>query len=244
METIVYENDGYIMLLDALFFNGLKMGCISDSGIDWGGDKAEYIKLYAAQVRSAPVKKIKKKDATNVLAFTLIELLPENCRAVMGGTVTGGRWDAPAEQVSLEGPVKILTGTGQTIKINKAALDAAVRGQLGGDNPLGIECELEMVKPDDGGSPFSIDETSPFLSTTTTELTFTKEGGSKTVNMEASGPFSAGAAPAGFTVAVKNGRITVTAEANTGAARTGELTFTLAADPTKKATVTLNQAGA
>lgn len=244
METKVYENDGYIMLLDALFFDGLRIGSVSDAGIDWGGDKAEYIKLYAAQVRSAPVKKIKKKDATNVLAFTLIELLPENCRAVMGGTVDGGRWDAPEEQISLEGPVKILAGTGQTIEIGKAALDAAVRGKLGGDSPLGIDCELEMVKPDKGGSPFSIYETSPFLSASTTELSFTKDGGSKTLGMEASGPFSAGAAPEGFSVAVRNGRITVTASANTGAARTGELTFTLASDPTKKATVTLSQAGA
>ena len=43
---MVYANDGYIMLLDALVFNNKKIGVISDDGIDWGGDSAEYIKLW------------------------------------------------------------------------------------------------------------------------------------------------------------------------------------------------------
>lgn len=57
----VYVNDGYMMLLDAIYFDGKKIGNVSEDGIDWGGDAAEYIKLFAAQVRNAPVKKIKKK---------------------------------------------------------------------------------------------------------------------------------------------------------------------------------------
>jgi len=39
-----------------------------------------------------------------------------------------------------------------------------------------------------------------------------------------------------------NGRITITADANTGAARNGSVEFILAADNTKKVTLTLNQA--
>lgn len=241
IKVMVYENDGYIMLLDAFYFGGVKVGNISDEGIDWGGDKAEYTKLYAAQVRSAPVKKVKKRDATNILAFTLIELLPENCRTVMGGTVDGGRWNAPEESVSLEGGVKIIAGTGQTIEIGKMVLDGAVRGKLGGDSPLGIECEMEMVPPADGGSPFSIYPTTPFISASPAELSFGSEGGSQSVEIAASGKFSAGVAPAGFSVKVSNGRIVVTATANIGAERSGELVFTLASDPEKKATVRLIQ---
>ncbi len=63
----------------------------------------------------------------------------------MGGTVDGGRWNAPEGSVSLEGGVRIMTGTGQTIEIQKMVLDGAVRGKLGGDSPLGIECEMEMM---------------------------------------------------------------------------------------------------
>ena len=87
-------NDGYIMLLDAVYFGGKKIGNIAEDGVDWGGDNAEYIKLYAAQVRNSPVKKIRKKAASNVLKFNLIELLPENCVAVMGGKVTEDGWEA------------------------------------------------------------------------------------------------------------------------------------------------------
>ena len=239
---MVYANDGYIMLLDAVMFNNKKIGNISDDGIDWGGDSAEYIKLWAAQVRNAPVKKIKKKDGTNVLKFTLIELLPQNCKDVMGGTVTGERWDAPADSVSLDGPLKILAGTGQTIEIKNMTLDGLVRGKIGGASALGIECELEMVKPADGGPPFSMYPTVPFISATPTQLSFSKDGGDKTIEIDASGPFTAGPLPAGFSMEIVNGRITVTASANTGAARNGTVEFILAADPSKKATVSLSQA--
>lgn len=240
---MVYENDGYIMLLDAVMFGGKKIGNISDSGIDWGGDSPEYITLYAAQVRNAPVKKIKKKDGTNVLKFKLIELLAQNCADVMGGTVNGERWDAPADSVSLTGPLKILAGTGQTIEIKNMTLDGLVRGTLGGDDALGIECEMEMVKPLAGGSPFAIYPTVPFIKAEPAELSFAKGGESKVVEIDASGPFTAGVLPAGFTMEIVKGHITVTASANAGAARSGNVEFTLASDPSKKVTVALSQAG-
>lgn len=240
---MAYINDGYIMLLDSIVFNGKKIGNISDEGIDWGGEAAEYIKLWAAQVRNAPVKKIKKKDGTNVLKFTLIELVASNCVDVMGGTASGERWDAPATSVSLEGPLKILAGTGQTIEIKKMTLDGLVRGKIGGDSALGIECELEMVKPEDGGSPFAMYPTVPFIRATPDSLSFAKGGESKTLEIDASGPFTAGVLPAGFSMEIVNGKITVTASANTGAARNGSVVFTLGSDPTKKATVSLSQAG-
>ena len=110
-------NDGYIMLLDAIFFDGKKIGNIAEDGIDWGGDAAEYIKLYAAQVRNSPVKKIRKKAASNVLKFNLIELLPDNCVAVMGGTVTEDGWEAPSESVILEGAVKIIPVLGKLLRL-------------------------------------------------------------------------------------------------------------------------------
>ncbi len=52
----------------------------------------------------------------------------------------------------LEGPLKILSGTGQTIEIYNVSLDGAIRGTLGGDDPLRIECEMEMELPASGGS--------------------------------------------------------------------------------------------
>ena len=99
-----------------------------------------------------------------------------------------------------------------------------------------------MMKPLDGSSPFSFDDTAPFISVTPTSLSFVKGGEKKTVDIEASGAFSVGKVPAGFSLEVVNGRITITADANTGAVRNGTVEFTLAADNTQKATLTLSQA--
>lgn len=241
---MVYTNDGYIMLLDAIQFNGVQIGNIAEDGIDWGGDAAEYLKLYAAQVRTGPVKKLLKKGATNVLKFNLIELLPRNCQTVMGGEVAGDAWKAPGDSVNLEGPAKIVCGTGQTIDIAKASLNGAVRGKLGGDEALHIECELEVLQPSDGSSPFTIAPTQPSLTASPTSLSFVKGGETKTLTVSASGPFSVGQAPSGFSVEVSGGQIRVTAAANGGSTqRTGNLVFTLKGDTSKTATVSLTQAG-
>ena len=240
---MVIVNDGYMMLLDAIYFNGKKLGNISEDGIDWGGENAEYIKLNAAQVRTAPVKKIKKKDATNVLKLRLIELVPANCQSVMGGTVVGDTWHAPADSTTLEGPLKILTGTGQTIEVQRMTLDGVVRGKLGGSEALGVDCELEMLPAPNGGSPFLIAPTQPFISVNPSALTFVAVGESKTVGIEASGAFTIGNVPTGFSVNLEAGKIVVSAAANTGTAvKSGSIEFILNADNTKKATVTLSQA--
>lgn len=231
------------MLLDAVYFGGKKIGNIAEEGIEWGGEAAEYIKLYAAQVRTGPVKKIRKKAPSNVLRFNLIELLPENCAAVMGGTVAENGWEAPAENIQLEGPAKIISGTGQTVEVSKASLEGMVRGKLGGDEPLHIECELEVLTPPDTGAPFRIVETKPFIEAKPTELAFKKAGETKVVDVSASGPFSMSAAPAGFTAEAKGGRVAITAANNTGSQRTGKITFKLKADPSKTVDVNLTQQG-
>lgn len=241
---MVYVNDGYIMLLDSISFNGKQLGNIAEEGIDWGGDAAEYLKLFAAQVRTGPVKKLLKKGATNILKFNLIELLPENCQTVMGGEVAGDAWKAPGESINLEGPVSVVCGTGQTIDIPKVNLSGAVRGKLGGDEALHIECELEILQPSDGSSPFSIQPTKPHISADPMNLSFIKGGETKVLNIKASGPFSVGQAPSGFSVEVSGGQIKVTATPNTGSSpRTGNLVFTLKSDTSKSVTVSLSQAG-
>lgn len=237
--------DGILMLLDAVYFDGKKLGYITDKGIEWGGNDAEYTQLMAAQRRNAPVKKMKKKDATNVLKYRMFELLPENCRAIMGGTVEGDKWNAPSESVSLEGTLKILTGTGYTITIPRVSLDAAMRGQIGSaEDPFGIDVTQEILQPLDGGSPFSIEPTKEMLSANPAALSFVKSGETKMVDIEASGGITVGDAPAGFSVAWDGVRLRVTASANGGSSpRTGNLVVKLASNPAKTATITLNQAG-
>lgn len=75
-----------------------------------------------------------------------------------------------------------------------------------------------------------------------TALVFAAAGESKEVVVTASGDYTVGAAPAGFTVTKTATGITVTAAVNDGeAARSGSIEVALTEAPTKKAVITLNQ---
>lgn len=246
MSKVTTINQGYLMLLDAIYFAGKRIGYISEDGLDWGGDDAQTVELWAAQVRNNPVLDIETRAATNEITGKMIELVPENCVNIMGGKAVGDEWQMPASSIRVEGELKILTGTGQTILLKRASLRASkIRGGLGGENTLGIEFGLKVLAPLDGSSPGSIKPTDPFITADPTSLTFETAGGSKTVNIEASGPFSVGAVPEGFSVEIVNGRVTVIASNNdSGGERSGELKFILESDPEQEATVTFTQPNA
>lgn len=246
MSKVTTNNQGYLMLLDAIYFAGKRVGYISEDGIDWGGEDAQTVALWAAQVRNNPILDIETRAATNEITGKMIELVPENCVDIMGGKAMGNEWQMPANSIRVEGELKILTGTGQTILLKRASLRASkIRGGLGGENTLGIEFGLKVLAPLDGSSPGSIKPTDPFITADPAALTFETAGGSKTVNIEASGPFSVGAVPEGFSVEIVNGRVTVIASDNdSGGERSGELKFILESDPEQEATVTLTQPNA
>lgn len=246
MSKVTTNYQGYLMLLDAIYFMGKRIGNISEDGIDWGGEDAQTVELWAAQIRNNPVLDIETRAATNEITGKMIELVPENCVDIMGGKAVGSEWQMPANSIRVEGELKILTGTGQTILLKRVSLRASkIRGGLGGENTLGIEFGLKVLAPLDGSSPGSIKPTDPFITADPTSLTFETAGGSKTVNIEASGPFSVGAVPEGFSVEIVNGRVTVIAdENNSGGERSGELKFILESDPEQEATLTLSQPNA
>lgn len=246
MSKVTTNNQGYLMLLDAIYFAGKRVGYISEDGLDWGGDDAQTTPLWAAQVRTNPVLEIETRAATNEITGKMIELVPENCVNIMGGKAVGNEWQMPSSLIRVEGELKILTGTGQTILLKRASLRASkIRGGLGGENTLGIEFGLKVLAPLDGSSPGSIKPTDPFITADPAALTFETAGGSKAVNIEASGPFSVGAVPEGFSVEIVNGRVTVIASDNdSGGERSGELKFILESDPEQEATVTLTQPNA
>ena len=128
--------------------------------MEWSGDEPEYIKVSAAQTRSV-VKKVLKKAGTNVMKFRMIELKVANLIAVMGGEAdetTASKWLAPNTPVNLEGALEIETVTGQVISAAKASLSGSIRGTIGGDDPLSVECEIEVLN-DGKTSPFSFDNT-------------------------------------------------------------------------------------
>lgn len=78
-----------------------------------------------------------------------------------------------------------------------------------------------------------------------TALTFAAAGESKEVVVTASGDYTVGAAPAGFTVTKIATGLTVTAAVNDGeAARSGSVEVVLTEAPAKKVVITLNQPSA
>ena len=186
--SVIQRNDGYLMLLDAVYFNGKRIGNISEEGLDWSGEDAQTVELWAAQIRTNPVLDIETRAATNEITGKMIEMVPQNCVDLMGGKVVGEEWQMPANSMRVEGDVRILVGTGKTVKLKRVSLRASkIRGGLGGENVLGIEFGLKVLAPKDGSSPGSILPTEPFIEAEPTSLTFEQAGGSKTVDIEASG---------------------------------------------------------
>ena len=240
----ILTNDGYIALLDAVYFEDLLIGNISEEGIDWTGEDSQSIEIWAAQLRSAPVKKLQTRAATDRVEGKLIELKAQNLQTLIGGTIDAeGGWHAPATTTPKEGKLKILAGTGQTIEIPRASLLLAnIRGGLGQDKTLGVQFAFEKLVPLDMSSPMSIYMTKPFIDASPKKLTFDKAGGTQTVSIVSSGPFAPSDVPAGFSVGIDNGKVTITAAANsTSSSRGGTMSFSLVSDPTIKVEIELSQ---
>lgn len=72
-------------------------------------------------------------------------------------------------------------------------------------------------------------------------VTIPAEGGSKDVTVTASGAYTVGAAPDGFSVNKKGNTVTISAEANDGEQKSGTLTLTLQANNGKTANITITQ---
>lgn len=149
-------NTGAIYGVSDIFFNGVKMGLISEDGLQPGGDSPTKNRVFSSQKRNAPFVVILASPGTKMWAFTLIELLPKNIVQVMGGTVEeDGSYSPPDEDKAINGVVDIKTTSGHTIRIFNGNIIANFTNGLNFTNVLGIACELEMQEVA-GGKPFKI----------------------------------------------------------------------------------------
>ena len=144
-------NTGAIYGVSDLIFNGVKMGLISEDGMQPGGDSPTKNRIYSAQKRNAPFAVIMASPGSKLWSFTLIELLPKNLVQVMGGKEeTDGSYTPPTEDKAVNGVGDIKTTTGHTIRIYNGNLIANFANGLNYSNVLGIACELEMQEVANG----------------------------------------------------------------------------------------------
>ena len=132
-----------------------KLGYIEENSFKLNGAKGEVTKINAAQKHGGPVLVIPKSNGTIAPSFDLIQMDYENMAALMGGVVkktaekaTG--WEAPS--------LTIQTDSSHEINIRKAFISAYIDGDLNLDSVSKVKVEVEVMIPDDGSKPYSIDD--------------------------------------------------------------------------------------
>lgn len=83
---------------------------------------------------------------------------------MLGGTLVGPAdaptgWKAPTELVNLSGPWTIKFVSGQTMSIPNGTILANLGGKLTLTEVSKLECQLKVNKPEDGSSPYEINDT-------------------------------------------------------------------------------------
>lgn len=165
----------YIYGLAKLNHEEKSLGYVTEDGVDWGGESAQKRQVFAAQIKSAPVLSRVTKKATNILKFKMFQLNGDNCKAVMGGSTNAkGSYLPPEDIPTIAGKFDIETDSGHTIRIYNGQLNGDVRGKINGADELGIDCELEMLRPANNGRAYMIfapGDTVPDIKTDTAPIT-------------------------------------------------------------------------
>ena len=157
-------NKDFMYGIGAARFNSKVIGYIEKGSFDWGGTKPETVDVEAEQVPDAPVLVLLQKNEQIAPTFNLIQLNYENLQLALGGKLTGSSpnytgWEAPTEAVSLTGKFELDLVSGQTVTITNATMLANLGGKLTLSEVSKLECQLKVMKPSDGTSPFKIGNT-------------------------------------------------------------------------------------
>lgn len=156
------QKQGFMYGLQALRFKSTLIGYIKKGSFDFGGAKAEAVDIEAEQVPDAPVFTLLQSNATIKPKFSLIQLQYENLQMLLGGELVKDEqdkvigWDAPEDLVQIAGPIQIDTPSGHRIDIYNAMINANFAGGLTMDAVAEIECELSVMKPENGGKPYRV----------------------------------------------------------------------------------------
>lgn len=158
------NNKNFIYGIAVVTFGAMTIGWIEKGSWDWGGTKPESVDVEAEQVPDAPVLTLLQKNGQVSPTFNLIQLDYKNIKAVLGGTLVGPEnaptgWKAPTELVNLSGLWTIKFVSGQTMSIPNGTILANLGGKLTLTEVSKLECQLKVNKPEDGSSPYEINDT-------------------------------------------------------------------------------------
>lgn len=158
------KNKKFMYGIGEVRFGEKKIGYIEKGSWDWGGTKGESVDVEAEQVPTAPVLTLMTKNGTIKPTFNLIQLDYENLQLALGGTLVGDAgtytgWKAPTKLVELRGSCEIDLVSGQTVTMPNATLMANLGGKLTLTEVSKIECQLTANMPDDGSSPYEVNDT-------------------------------------------------------------------------------------
>lgn len=149
--------DGILYGVQDIKFKNKVLGYIAEEGMTPGGDQPTKTRVFAAQKRDAPVVVLKSNPGTKLWTFTLIELKAQNLVDVMGGTAEADGTYTPAEdEVELKGVFDIQFVSGETMRMFNALMTANFTNSVNMSGVFGVACEIEMMKPAEGGPPFKI----------------------------------------------------------------------------------------
>ena len=154
----------FIYGIAAVKFGTAVIGYIEKGSWDWGGTKPETTDVEAEQVPDAPVLVLQQKNGQIAPTFNMIQLDYENLQRVLGGELkkTGEKvtgWKAPTSIVNLNGGWTIDFVSGQAMTIPNGTILANLGGKLTLTEVSKVECQLKVMKPEDGSAPYEINDT-------------------------------------------------------------------------------------
>ncbi|MBD9093836.1 MAG: hypothetical protein EGQ20_15095 [Bacteroides oleiciplenus] len=149
----VKENNGLIYGVGKVMFNGKEIGWVSQDGLQPKGEAKQTTPVYAAQVHDGPVDELVSTPSTIAFGFKLIQLIPEMCKDLFGGTISSvdGAYEAPEGFKDLEGAFKVECVSGHTIEIPRARLSGELADSINMSGVLSYDCTVKCLKPTEAG---------------------------------------------------------------------------------------------
>lgn len=151
----VKENNGLIYGIGKLKFNNKEIGWISQEGLSPKGEAKQTTPIFAAQVHDGPVDEITSNPGSIAFGFKLIQLKPEICKELFGGTIgtQDGAYEPPVEFEDLEGPFEVECVSGHKIDIPRAKMSGELADSINMSGVLSYDCTVKCLKPLDKDTP-------------------------------------------------------------------------------------------